>query len=41
MERGRPAKTDPITRERICQIARCCPRDLGLTLGSATFAVVR
>ena len=30
MERGRPAKTDPSTRERICQIARCCPRDLGL-----------
>lgn len=27
---GRPAKTDPATRERICQIARCCPRDLGL-----------
>ena len=27
---GRPAKTDPTTRERICQIARCCPRDLGL-----------
>lgn len=27
---GRPRKTDPATRERICQIARCCPRDLGL-----------
>lgn len=26
---GRPAKTDPATRERIGQIARCCPRDLG------------
>lgn len=26
---GRPAKTDPPTRERIGQIARCCPRDLG------------
>lgn len=27
---GRPRKTDPSERERICQIARCCPRDLGL-----------
>lgn len=27
---GRPSKTDPQTRERICQIARCCPRDLKL-----------
>ncbi len=26
---GRPAKTDQATRDRICQIARCCPRDLG------------
>lgn len=26
---GRPAKTDRATRDRICQIARCCPRDLG------------
>lgn len=26
---GRPPKTDPATRERIGQIARCCPRDLG------------
>lgn len=26
---GRPAKTSPATRDRICQIARCCPRDLG------------
>jgi len=26
---GRPAKTDQVTRDRICQIARCCPRDLG------------
>nr|WP_307631467.1 IS630 family transposase [Nocardia vaccinii] len=26
---GRPAKTDQATRDRICSIARCCPRDLG------------
>ncbi|MEU0507599.1 IS630 family transposase [Nocardia sp. NPDC005998] len=26
---GRPSKTDQKTRERIGQIARCCPRDLG------------
>jgi transposase len=26
---GRPAKTDLAMRERICQIARCRPRDLG------------
>ncbi|MFF0493939.1 IS630 family transposase [Nocardia sp. NPDC004068] len=26
---GRPAKTDQVTRDRICSIARCCPRDLG------------
>ncbi|WP_236567533.1 IS630 family transposase [Nocardia sp. CY41] len=26
---GRPVKTDSVTRDRICQIARCCPRDLG------------
>ncbi|MGY1976997.1 helix-turn-helix domain-containing protein, partial [Nocardia gipuzkoensis] len=26
---GRPAKTDQPTRDRICRIARCCPRDLG------------
>ncbi|PPJ35491.1 IS630 family transposase [Nocardia nova] len=26
---GRPAKTDQATRDRICQIPRCCPRDLG------------
>jgi transposase len=27
---GRPATIDRITRERICRIARCCPRGLGL-----------
>lgn len=26
---GRPVKTDPAIRDQICQIARCCPRDLG------------
>ncbi|WP_240505254.1 IS630 family transposase [Nocardia mangyaensis] len=26
---GRPSKTDPKMRERICQIARCCPLSLG------------
>lgn len=26
---GRPAKTDQSRRDRICSIARCCPRDLG------------
>lgn len=26
---GRPAKTDQAMRDRICQIARCCPRNLG------------
>jgi transposase len=26
---GRPAKTDRATRDRICSVARCCPRELG------------
>jgi len=38
---GRPAKTDPKTRERICQIARCCPRNLGWPFSTWSLSKLR
>ncbi len=35
---GRPAKTDQATRDRICQIARCCPRDLGWPFSTSSLS---
>jgi transposase len=41
MERGRPSKTDPAMRERIGQIARCCPRDLGWPFSTWSLSKLR
>lgn len=38
---GRPSKTDPATRERIGQIARCCPRDLGWPFSTWSLSKLR
>ncbi|MET8779496.1 IS630 family transposase [Nocardia sp. NPDC004654] len=38
---GRPAKTDQATRDRICQIARCCPRDLGWPFATWSLSKLR
>ncbi|WP_327115751.1 IS630 family transposase [Nocardia sp. NBC_01730] len=41
MSGGRPSKTDRVTRERIGQIARCCPRDLGWPFSVWSLAKLR
>ncbi|WP_442943102.1 helix-turn-helix domain-containing protein [Nocardia sp. NBC_00565] len=38
---GRPSKTDPSTRERICHIVRCCPQDLGRPLSMWSLSKLR
>ncbi|MFE7744758.1 IS630 family transposase [Nocardia sp. NPDC057455] len=38
---GRPRATDPATRERIGQIARCCPRDLGWPFSTWSLSKLR